>query len=175
MRSMKQQRPRHSTDGITQASNVNESRQCAEARSVHKCTTVHAITIIGPARLHAFQPVAASARRYMLSRSLVRHGDDRAQGSKDQCTTVHAITIIGPLVEEKAMVGRIGEASANRVSNVSGHMCPSLRRVSMPRPSSCARPARSALVVVRNSVMICGMVAAQEGTVPVHGTQPRLR
>jgi len=56
-----------------------------------------------------------------------------------------------------------------------GYICPSLRRVSIPRPSSCARPARSALVVIRNSVMICGMVAAQEGTVPVHGTQPRLR
>ena len=56
-----------------------------------------------------------------------------------------------------------------------GYICPSLRRVSIPRPSSCARPARSALVVVRNSVMICGMVAAQDGTVPVQGTQPRLR
>ena len=56
-----------------------------------------------------------------------------------------------------------------------GYIWPSFRSVSMPRPSSCARPARSALVVVRNSVIICGMVAAHEGTVPVQGTQPRLR
>lgn len=45
----------------------------------------------------------------------------------------------------------------------------------MPRPSSCARPARSAVVVLRSSVMIWGMVVAQEGTAPVQGTQPKLR
>jgi hypothetical protein len=56
-----------------------------------------------------------------------------------------------------------------------GYIWPSLRRVSIPRPSSCARPARSAVVVVRNSVMICGIEPAQEFTVPVRGTQPRLR
>lgn len=51
-------------------------------------------------------------------------------------------------------------------------MWPSLRSVSIPRPSSCARPARSAVVVRRNSVMICGIVVAQEFTPPVQATQP---
>ena len=34
------------------------------------------------------------------------------------------------------------------------YICPSLRNVSMPRPSSCARPLRSAIVVIRSSEMI---------------------
>lgn len=34
------------------------------------------------------------------------------------------------------------------------YICPSLRNVSIPRPSSCARPLRSAIVVIRSSEMI---------------------
>jgi hypothetical protein len=78
------------------------------------------------------------------------------------------------VVQRKDSDWEIGRERVGRMKP-SGYMCPSLRRVSIPRPSSCARPERSAIVVVRNSVMICGMVVAQEGTVPVHGTQPRLR
>lgn len=78
------------------------------------------------------------------------------------------------VVQGKTTDWEIGKKGVGR-TKPSGYMCPSLRRVSIPRPSSCARPERSAIVVVRNSVMICGMVMAHDDTVPVQGTQPRLR
>lgn len=78
------------------------------------------------------------------------------------------------ILEDEKLTPAYVETACVKETGVA-HICPSFRSVSMPRPSSCARPARSAVVVARNSVMICGIVLAQELTVPVQGTQPRLR
>lgn len=96
--------------------------------------------------------------------------DPLAEESVRQHTCVHACT------QPRPRIGSIGEVGAEYFARTaSGYICPSLRSVSIPRPSSCARPARSAVVVLRNSMMTCGIVFAQEFTVPVQGTQPRLR
>src|SRR5579884_4384194 len=55
------------------------------------------------------------------------------------------------------------------------HMYPSLRSSSILRPSSCARPARSATVVCRNSSMMSSTDLAVDLIGNVQGAQPRLR
>src|SRR5207344_230059 len=67
------------------------------------------------------------------------------------------------------------ERSWMLVSAFWAYMYPSLRSNSIPRPSSCARPDRSATVVCRNSSMMSSTDFAVDLIAVVQGAQPRLR
>src|SRR6267143_4714773 len=98
-----------------------------------------------------------------------------AHGATNKEHQVCACRQVGEAAGSPLRIVSSRERSWMLVSAFCAYMYPSFRSNSIPRPSSCARPDRSATVVCRNSSIMSSTDFAVDLIGVVQGAQPRLR